>query len=378
MRVLHLTSFLQGGAGRAIAALAAAQHRGGHDVVVITSATGAPGYGNYRAHLDALRHAGVTVDEVDSLFTRDDSAHEAVINHVHRRHGGISRFDIVHAHAAVPSAIALRLRERSGVRVPVLQTMHGWGIAKTPEQERADSAVLNAVDRVVVPATSSARLLESIGVAAARIQVVHYGVPPRAGGGAGSDPLYTDIRAWRRDGGAAICCVGTIGERKNQRLLVDALQALGDRRLFAIFVGDGDADGLRGHAGRAGIAPRVRVAGYRDDARGIVAACDVLVLPSLSEGQPLAILEAFCDGVPVVASAIPELQELVDDRVTGWLHDPRSAESLAAVLRQVLAQDAGEQIALIERARAEWRARYSLDRMVDGYAALYAELTGAD
>jgi glycosyltransferase involved in cell wall biosynthesis len=122
----------------------------------------------------------------------------------------------------------------------------------------------------------------------------------------------------------------------------------------------------------------VRVAGYRDDARGIVAACDVLVLPSLSEGQPLAILEAFCDGVPVVASAIPELQELVDDRVTGWLHDPRSAESLAAVLRQVLAQDAGEQIALIERARAEWRARYSLDRMVDGYAALYAELTGAD
>ena len=378
MRVLHLTSFVQGGAGRAIAALAAAQRTSGHEVVVITSATGAPGYGNYPAHLDALRRAGVPFDEVDSLFTRDESAHQRVVDHVERQYGGLAGFDIVHAHAAVPSAIALRLRQRVGVLVPVLQTMHGWGIAKTPAQRDADVAALHAIDRVVVPAPTSLLQLGSLGIDPGRIQVIPYGVPPRERGASGGDPLRAEIASWRRNEAVVLCCVGTIGERKNQRLVVDALQALGNPRLRAVFVGDGDVDGLRERAARAGLAAHVRVTGYRNDARDVAAACDVLVLPSLSEGQPLAILEAFCDGVPVVASAIPELQELVSDGVTGWLADPNDADSLARVLTGVLTQDTAGQIALIERAQTEWRASYSLERMISAYKTLYRELTGLD
>ncbi|MEZ5284166.1 MAG: glycosyltransferase [Vicinamibacterales bacterium] len=56
------------------------------------------------------------------------------------------------------------------------------------------------------------------------------------------------------------------------------------------------------------------------------------MLPSRSEGQPLAVLEAFCDGVPVIASRIPELDELTDSGATGWLFDPGDATALATML----------------------------------------------
>jgi len=376
MRILHLTSFLQGGAGRAIASLAIGQRGDGHDVIVITSRTGAPGYGNYPVHLDAVADAGVSIEEVDSLFTRDREAHEKVITHVERRYGGIASFDVVHAHAAVPSAIALRLRQRAALRVPIVQTMHGWGIAKTTEQRQADIAALKAIDAIAVPAQVSSDLLQSFGVAAGSIEVIPYGVAPRVTAGSGDAPLLADIAEWRRSGGSAVCCAGTIGERKNQRVIVDALRMLGDPGVRAVFVGEGDTDGLRQHAERAGVVDQVRITGYRDDARDVVATCDVIVLPSLSEGQPLTILEAFCDRVPVVASTIPELRELVKAGDTGWLAEPTDAADIARAIRMALAQDRGERAAMIERAFADWRTKFSLDVMCSRYSAWYRRVIG--
>ncbi len=71
MRILHVTTFLQGGAGRIIAALAIAQRRQGHDVTVVADDGGADGYGSYPEYLAALTAAGVPVVAVRSTFTRD-------------------------------------------------------------------------------------------------------------------------------------------------------------------------------------------------------------------------------------------------------------------------------------------------------------------
>ena len=153
--------------------------------------------------------------------------------------------------------------------------------------------------------------------------MVPYGVrdePPAAA--SAPDPLLTELHRWRANGGLVFCCVGTIGARKNQRILVDALRLLEDRdRVKCVFVGDGDAEGLWAHALAAGVEDAVRIAGYRDDTRPFLQAADALVLPSLSEGQPLSILEAWRDGLPVIVSDIPELAELVDDGVTGFLFE---------------------------------------------------------
>jgi hypothetical protein len=106
LSILHLTTFLQGGAGRAIADLACAQLEAGHRVMVVTSATGEPGYGNYPHHLGRLAAAGVPVLLVDSLFKRDPALNRHALERVTAAvpDGSV---DVVHAHAAVPARVAL-------------------------------------------------------------------------------------------------------------------------------------------------------------------------------------------------------------------------------------------------------------------------------
>lgn len=95
------------------------------------------------------------------------------------------------------------------------------------------------------------------------------------------------------------------------------------------------------------------------------------MLPSRSEGQPLAVLEAFCDGVPVLASRIPELAELVDEGRTGWLFEPDDAGALAAALSRA-AQSPDQLRALADAAQASYRDRFTIERMVANYMHEYA------
>jgi L-malate glycosyltransferase len=379
MKVLHLTTFLQGGAGLVIAALAAAQHQAGHDVTVVTSSTPEPGYGNYPAHLQTLRSAGVPVHAVDSLFKRSAAAAANVGALLRRLYGTETAPDLVHAHAAVPSAIALAFATDVAAPVPVLQTMHGWGVAKSPEHRRHDVDVLNRVGRVIVPSRASAALLAELGVADGQVRVIPYGVADR-GAPTMSPSVASDLHHLRARGGQLVCCAGTIGPRKNQRAVVEALALLrDDPRVHAVFVGDGDAMGLQEAAALRGVADRVHCYGYQPDARHIVAACDWCVLPSFSEGQPLAVLEAFCDGVPVLASRIPELVEIVVEGVSGLLFDPTSAADLARALRSALRLPRSARTALVARARAEYRSRFRFGDMMRRYMHEYQALrTPAD
>jgi L-malate glycosyltransferase len=376
--VLHLTTFLQGGAGLVIAEMAAAQRAAGHEVVVVASATPEPGYGNYPGHLETLGRAGVELHLVDSLFKREIGENLNVVTFLDREVGGAARFDIIHAHAAVPSVIAMILVGRSPRRVPILQTMHGWGTAKSPAHQQCDVAVLNLVDRVVVPAETSAAFLESLGVARNRMRVIEYGVPVQRFRLREPHPVEREMDAWRSAGGEVACCSGTIGPRKNQRLLVEALPLLaGDHRLLCVFVGEGDTTDLRALADERGVADRVRFCGYREDARDIAAAADYLVLPSFSEGQPVSILEAFCDGLPVVASAIPEIEDIVEDGVTGFLFDPSDPAALARALAAAHGLTREERDQLRARERAAYASRFSIDRMVQAYVAEYEDLSTA-
>ena len=370
MNILHLTTFLQGGAGLAIAELAAAQRRAGHAVAVVTSHTGAPGYGNYPAYLNTLARADVVVHLVDSSFTRDVAANLNVARVVERELGGAGAFDVMHTHAATPSLIALLLASRTTRRVPIVQTMHGWGLAKSRSHQRSDIAVMNFIDRVVVPAATSERLLQSMGVDRARISVIPYGVGAPSAVKRADDGLLAELHAWRLRGGTVLCCIGTLSRRKNQGLLVEALPLL-EGAVLCVFVGDGADDELRALAERLGVEGLVRFAGYRLSARCYLREADLFVLPSLSEGQPLSILEAFCDGVPVLASDIPALAELVEHGVTGFLFDPADAHEIAAVIERARRLTPKQRHDLCARARNLYESRFTLDTMVDGYMNEY-------
>jgi glycosyltransferase involved in cell wall biosynthesis len=366
MRILHLTTFLQGGAGRNITDLALAQRRTGHDVRVAADAGGEPGYASYPEYLDELAAAGVPVLRLTSTFKRDAALNRRAAHELGEACAGWHP-DVAHAHATTPTVVA-RL---SGVvvSVPVVNTMHGWGITKTPEQVLSDIATLEQADAVVVPSRAAAATLETVGLEREDVRVIPYGlacarslrpVDP------GDRRAIAHVAAGRRRVG----CIGTIGERKNQRLLVEALSGEGLHDIVAVFIGDGEVDQLRALAESCGVADRVLILGHRPDASRYLAAIDALVLPSRNEGLPLAVLEALRAGTPVAAARIPEIAEALDAGRYGHLFDPDDPAALSRAVRDALAATEADR----ERLRTRFSSLYTQDRMLASYASLYESL----
>ncbi len=135
--------------------------------------------------------------------------------------------------------------------------------------------------------------------------------------------------------GPLIATVGALIERKGQRLAIEALARLGDATL--LLVGDGpDRKALERHAARLGITPRVRFLGARPhgEIAALIAAADVLVAPSRSEGLANVWVEAMACGTPVVASTVGGAAEAIGGaggRLVGL-----EAEAIAGAVRALL------------------------------------------
>jgi glycosyltransferase involved in cell wall biosynthesis len=377
MRILHLTTFLQGGAGRVVTDLALEQQRAGHDVRVITSATGLNGYCNYDGYIDELAAAGVPLRGVDSMFHRQHAANLSVVRSLLDWYSPGHEPQVMHTHAAVPGMVALLFAGARRLRAAMVQTMHGWGQVKSGDQVATDVTILNLMDRVAAASRHSVETLVSLGVSPARIAMVPYGV--RAEGAELDDrdaQLLVEMTRARRHGTFVIACVGTIGARKNQTLIVDALSSLLSHPILCVFIGDGDTAMLQDAATRAGVGDRVRIHGYSRSARRLAAAADLLVLPSRSEGQPVSVLEAFCDGTLVAVSDIPELTELVGDDL-GFRFPSGDAAGLATTIDSVIGLANHTRRTIRERMRARYQARFTVEAMARDYLALYNGLLTA-
>lgn len=365
MHVLHVTTFLQGGAGRIITALALAQRDAGHEVTVVTDDGGAPGYESYPEYLKRLSSAGVRIFPVRSTFTRDLGLNVGGAAQL-RALVDAHPVTVVHSHAAIPALVA-HLALVGCRRVPFIHTMHGWGINKTAEQAATDLSLMSAADVVVTPSAAARRTLIELGLRGVPLDLIPYGIEAELPSRAADPEDVAAIRSLRSR--LVTLCIGTIGARKNQALLIQALAR--NPRAAAVFIGDGDVDGLTATAEQAGVIDRVRILGYRSDASRYLPHADVMVLPSRNEGLPIAVLEAFRAGVPVVGSDIPEISEAVEDGVTGVLFTPDDARALAGALGRVgnpLQRDR-----MGEAARRMFASRYGTAQMLARYARLYAD-----
>jgi glycosyltransferase involved in cell wall biosynthesis len=130
---------------------------------------------------------------------------------------------------------------------------------------------------------------------------------------------------------------------------------------------------LREGAYAAHLSDRFHLLGLRTDVGTVLAGADIFVMPSLSEGLPLALVEAMLTERPIVASAVGEVPTVLDRGAAGALVPPGDASALADALAGLLAEPArarGLGAAAARRAERE----YSLQGMVARYAALYASL----
>jgi glycosyltransferase involved in cell wall biosynthesis len=126
--------------------------------------------------------------------------------------------------------------------------------------------------------------------------------------------------------------VGRLHEQKGHKYLLQAFAKTTDRAFLAI-LGDGELrDELVLLADELQISDRVSFLGARSDVREFLSAIDIFVMPSLWEGQPIALLEALAIGKPCIASAVDGIPEIIIDRVNGYLVKPSNVEELARIM----------------------------------------------
>jgi sugar transferase (PEP-CTERM/EpsH1 system associated) len=217
-------------------------------------------------------------------------------------------------------------------------------------------------------------LRHTIGIPEQKITKVINGVDTAQYAPAGA-PLPGDAGA-----AAQPIWIGTVGRAdriKNHTGLLDVFERLLERfpapqfDLRLAIIGDGPLlETLRHRVASTGWADRVHLPGACTDVAGILRGLSVFVLPSLSEATPVVILEAMATGLPVVASRVGGVPQLVLDGQTGLLADAADVDSFADALASYI-RDPELRRKHGAAGRAHIQAGYSVDAMVAGYDALY-------
>jgi glycosyltransferase involved in cell wall biosynthesis len=172
--------------------------------------------------------------------------------------------------------------------------------------------------------------------------------------------------------------VGRLNPQKNFTLFLKVAEVVAARHPEAIFViaGEGPEEAkLRGQARASGLGERVRFVGYVADTRLVYLAADILLMPSLFEGLPMTLLEAMAMEVPVVASALDGIGEVVEDGVDGLLAPSGSPHGYVEAMDRLLSDPelAGR---IGANASHKIRARFSAARMCSEVEAIYHRFLG--
>jgi len=212
-------------------------------------------------------------------------------------------------------------------------------------------------------------------VPAERVRVIRNGIDPAA------MQVEVDRNSLRSQldippEAVVIIALGNLRPQKGYDTLVAAAPMVMEREPRACFLiaGAGEAaDDIAAQIEAAELYPFVRMLGWREDVPELLAISDLFVMPSLWEGCPYALLEAMSAGVPVVASDIPGINDVIADGQSGWLTPSGRPDDLAATILVALGNDRASQ-SMAQEARQLVASDFSLDAMLEQTAALYEEL----
>jgi len=297
--------------------------------------------------------------------------------------------DVLHVHYAIPHAasalLARQIVQARGGKGPRLVTsLHGTDVTGVGAEEGLRTVARHAVLASDAVTTPSAWLRdEAVGALglprATRIEVVPNFVDPDEFHPATDHPdlarLFPALR-WERAPRPGVL-VHASNFRRVKRV-GDAVLALAEvlrsRPAVLVLVGDGpEREGVERVVAALGVERHVAFLGERSVLGPILAQADLFLLPSDQESFGLAALEALASGVPVVASQVGGLPEVVRDGATGRLVPPRDPRALAAAVLELLS-DAPRRAAMAREARADAIARFRPGPVVERVEAIYREI----
>ncbi len=244
---------------------------------------------------------------------------------------------VVHLHNHFGNSscsVAMLAAEMSGL--PYSYTMHGPMEFFEPHHWRIDAKIARASFVAAISHFARAQgMLFSDAAHWDRIKIVHCGIEPA---------MYGDARAARTPEKNLIF-VGRLAGIKGVPLLLEAMRRLQPKHpeLRLTLIGDGpERAALEAQTQAFGIADRVTFTGYlgQSDVAQHLKTSDVLVLPSFAEGVPVVLMEAMAARIPVIASRVAGVQELVEDKVSGYTLPPGDVDALSDALDRLLSDPA--------------------------------------
>jgi glycosyltransferase involved in cell wall biosynthesis len=367
-RTLHvLAPGQEGGLERVVAMLAEGQRRRGvHVAAVLTP-------GEARDHPFIIRLNALEIPVTPLVvgarsYVSEYRCLSALVNHL--------RPDVVHTHGYRADVIAGAVARAH--RVPTVSTVHGFTGSgrRTRIYEAVQCIALRRADAVIAVSRPLIHRLVRGGVPRERIHCVPNGFAP---------PEYILERSAARQKlgiGADACVaawVGRLSREKGADVMLDAISKCDPSWQFSI-IGDGpERDRLRQQAARLGIGDRVTWHGFVSNAGSLLAAFDAFVLSSRTEGTPIALFEAMHSGVPVVATRVGGVPDVVAS-THALLVPPEHPRMIAQALEEISrGRAAAAQRSLLARARllhsfnlATWLA--AVDAIYDGVRTKHERL----
>ena len=266
-------------------------------------------------------------------------------------------FALVHQHWGARS---IRQLIRLGSRAKIIVHSHGQIVERS--QGSQDPVAVRGADAIIAVSQSIAHQLP-----ARQVHVVYSGISPSE-----------HINRTKSSHGSTIV-IGTacrLVEAKGIRDLISAFAAL-NKELPAVrleIAGSGPDESILSRAARdQGIAGEVRFLGWCGDLRRVLRSWDVFALPSYDEGLPIAVLEAMAEGLPVVATDVGGIPELVENEGTGYLIEPKDVDALRNALRK-LATSSELRSQLGRAGRLRVQAEFSVEKMITQIESIYDTL----
>jgi glycosyltransferase involved in cell wall biosynthesis len=379
MRIAHIiTRMVLGGAQENTLLTAAAQQAAGHEVLLITGPTeGAEGELVSRAE-----ELGVRMHLVPDMVREPDPARDvrALKTLIHLLREG--RYTLVHTHMSKSGVLGRIAARLAGVPV-IIHTPHGhvfhsyYSPAKTRLFWLLERTCALFTDRIIALTENEKREHVELRIAPEeRFAVIHSGVdfdryagPPGPGAVSRADfgiPPEAPV----------IGCVARLVPIKGHTYLLAAmaqvLRQFPEARL--LLVGDGPcAAELQAQARDLGIADRVIFAGLRRDVPDLLRLMDLFALASLNEGMGRVLVEAMICRLPVVATRVSGIPDVVESGITGLLVEPRAPEKMAEAITALLGNRAAAR-ALGEAGFRKAVPGFGVEAMVARIEALYARV----
>ncbi|HEX3247288.1 MAG TPA: glycosyltransferase, partial [Chloroflexota bacterium] len=316
--------------------------------------------------VDDFRAAGVTTVDL-AAHGRNDPGAWWRLGSLMRRES----FDIVHVHSLRAEICAAFWASSVTPRPRLIRSIHNTdALYDHPVLRRLGAWSASKMDRIISISDAVTEFARAhLGPTAAPVERIYYGLDP---------DQYRRDRS-RQPGTMKVAIVARLAAQKGHHVLLDAIQEVARSipSVHLLVIGHEDdltMAELQGYADQLRIKDNVSFLGFRADIAELIEDADLFVLPSLWEGFGLVLIEAMALGLPVVASSVGPIPEIVLDGQSGRLVPPGNAPALADAIRGLL-ESPDTAFAMGHAGRERVKAAFGVQKMVGAIERVYAELS---